>query len=401
MKFTKIFAVALAAVAMVACSKEPNGGTKSGGSATIEVKLNTGTRALTGTEDGVGDEIKINKLEFYMFDATSGVRDGDGTTDFGYFVQSSAATVARFVVEAGDKKFVVAVNQNLGNLAGLDYADVVKVVNGLNLTNSNSQTAPTEYAMSGEGRTTIVAESNQTITIDVKRLISKVRAPKLNATNGGSVEFTTAKEEEYLQELFGLDAVTNLAWEFDGYVVINGVKQSYALPYNFSNTWVNPVLAATVPGTDGWFKTAYTDATGAEILTVYGGTSAGDKFIAKTNTGVVFVYENVPTRTAGSNGSASTYAKDEVTALLIKGTFSCDEAADAVRYWRVNLIKDDSWKVYRNSIYDIEIGRILTPGYETPKEAEEEEEIYDPNETVIEAKINILPWDVRFQGVDL
>lgn len=412
MKFTKIFAVALAAVAMVACSKEPNGGNVERKSATIEVKVKPSTRAITGTEDGTGNEVKVSEIEIYTF-------NNDNTRD-GYFTQSSSNTVARFTVNAApggeNKKFLVAINQGLGNVTG-DYDDIKVLVNAVAITDGT--VVPTVYgtkgfAMAGEGATVIYPETVNSLTVDVARLISKIEAPTLKATTGGTVDFSDVSAEKALawyQEIFNTTTTTftDATWTFEGYVVINGIKQSYAYPQaNFTvrdqgatGKWLNPYLVANASATDGWFKTTYTDATGATISTVYGGASTGDKFLLPSNTENVYIFENSPTRVQGTGGAATYFVNNEVSAFLIKGTFYCDEfPAGADRYWRVNMIKDDAWKVYRNSIYRTEIGKILTPGYNTPKEAEEEV-VPDPDETVMEISINRLPWDVRFQGVDL
>ena len=105
----------------------------------------------------------------------------------------------------------------------------------------------------------------------------------------------------------------------------------------------------------------------------------------------------------GSNGQAATvFDKDEVVAFIIKGTFSGTGVSDVTRYWRVNLLKDDAWKIFRNSIYRITMQDITTVGWGTPKEAEEEEgPVIDPSESSITIDIEVAKWDVRTQDVDL
>lgn len=104
----------------------------------------------------------------------------------------------------------------------------------------------------------------------------------------------------------------------------------------------------------------------------------------------------------GGNGSAATvFDKDEVVAFIVRGTFSGTGESGVTRYWRVNLLKDDAWKIYRNSIYRITMKDIKTVGWSTPKEAEEEGPVVSPTESSISINIEVAQWDVRTQDVDL
>lgn len=99
--------------------------------------------------------------------------------------------------------------------------------------------------------------------------------------------------------------------------------------------------------------------------------------------------------------AATVFDKDEVVAFIIKGTFSGTGVSDTTRYWRVNLLKDDAWKIFRNSIYRITMQDITTVGWGTPKEAEEEGPVIDPSESSITIDIEVAKWDVRTQDIDL
>ena len=104
----------------------------------------------------------------------------------------------------------------------------------------------------------------------------------------------------------------------------------------------------------------------------------------------------------GGNGSAATvFDKDEVVAFIIQGTFSGTGVSGVTRYWRVNLLKDDAWKIYRNSIYRVTMKDIKTVGWATPKDAEEEGPVVSPEESSISINIEVAKWDVRTQNVDL
>lgn len=101
------------------------------------------------------------------------------------------------------------------------------------------------------------------------------------------------------------------------------------------------------------------------------------------------------------------FVKRELKRFLIisMGVFSCHFSGTGVsgvsRYWRVNLLKDDSWKIYRNSIYRVTMKDIKTVGWSTPKDAEEEGPVVSPTESSISVNIEVAKWDVRTQNVDL
>ena len=82
-------------------------------------------------------------------------------------------------------------------------------------------------------------------------------------------------------------------------------------------------------------------------------------------------------------------------AFIIKGSFSGTGVNNTTRYWRVNLLKDDLWNIYRNSIYRIKMKDIKTVGWSTPQEAEEEGPVVDPTESSISINIDVAKWDVR------
>ncbi|KAK9659972.1 Major fimbrial subunit protein type IV, Fimbrillin, C-terminal, partial [Popillia japonica] len=82
------------------------------------------------------------------------------------------------------------------------------------------------------------------------------------------------------------------------------------------------------------------------------------------------------------------------------------------RYWRVNLVKStgkntenttiDDYKVYRNGLYKVTINNINTVGYETPEDAEKQEEIVPVDGAVnVEVTIEVSPWDVYESNTDM
>lgn len=410
MKNTKILAAALiAALGFTACAKDGDTVEKKGNPAevTVNLKAPKETRFDAGTEDGDGNEIIVTSLEFFVFNS-------DGTPDdtTPYLRKAAALNDATTlpITSGNGKLFLVGVNTNLfASLAAyqtaaatpsnVNYTAIKAKVAALELTDENSQTDPGSggFVMSAEAtKNVLVAPAVNTLTMTIERLLSKVESPVAAVP---VVTTEVAGDLDMLQEIWpavtAVGDVTNLTWTFDGYVVINGIQNSYVFKNDWA-TWTAPYLS----GAASWFKTTYTNDV---IATVYGGSGSGDNFIAAGNTAPVYVYENSPEKNESQPGEATTFVRDQVTAFLIKGTFSgtvSGTSANATRYWRVNLIQDDVWKVYRNSIYRVTLQKVMTPGYATPQEAEEGDPIIDPTETSITIDLDIAPWYVKTQNVD-
>lgn len=395
----KLLAFALAAsLGIVGCNKSAEPIDKQGGELTeVTVKLDGQalTRADGTPENGVLNENDINIVEFYVFNA-----DGQKDPNYHYFVKSSGFNepAAFLVTEGPDKRFLVAVNQSLGDSGNANYDIWKERIFGTNLSHLNSKTRPIDFAMAGEGTKTVALGHSNTLSITIERVVSKVEAPTVIA--GGADVSEIAGNLNYLKEIFGagnvnaIGDITNLSWDFNGFVLINGIDRSYSFDHGFIN-WN--------PSGRMYEKTAY-NADGSVIQSVYSGDdpSAVDFFLPANYADPVYMYENNPDENSKLPGEATTFVKDQVTAFLIKGTFACDQfPAGEVRYWRVNLIKDDIWKIYRNSIYRITMENILTPGWKTPKEAEDDGPIVNPTESSITIGLQIAPWNVKLQSVDL
>ena len=432
MKNTKIFAAALiAALGFTACAKDGgekiDNGANGVGSVTITVGKATETRAegsSTTTEPSTGVENEVNMIEFFSFDA------GAPTTTGAYFRKNTntIAGATTFLVTAGDISFLAVVNGSLfadkdaydAYLGGKNLADIKKLVADLALTSATSQTAPvtgTGFVMAAEATAvTVTAGETNNLSMGLNRVLSKVMAPALKAGTGGSVESSLMADAQAMQTLFGVDidgsdTVEEIEWVYDGYVVINGIKNSYNFRYTGWTGWTAPFKTPDVAAS--WNKATYVAGTtpeGSTIATVYAGNGStedtNDKFIAASNTAPVFVYENRPTRAQATPGSATVFAQDEVTAFLIKGHFvaKVNNTAGTVsptRYWRVNLLKADAWDVYRNSVYRLFMDEVKTIGWGTPKEAEEDGPIVDPAESSISIDLVINNWDLRTEAVDL
>lgn len=418
MKTFKLSAIALMGLGLAACQKEETGKTIVSGdpvevSVTLQGSSSILSRANGNPIPGTDAENAIKVVEFFVYN-----EDGSKDTTYPYFSPTSPTTGTHtFLVSAGtNKKFLAAINQSLGEAAVEDtYDEMVEVLaNKMLFTASDnySQTAieaTVGYGMAGEGVQTVVAGQTNKLSITVSRVLSRVRSPKVNGggsgLEGGAVfpaaNVTPEVLDEYLTEIFGDDyknlgaPVQDLKWAFTGYVLINGIDRSYA--FDNKNTWD--------PAGRQYFKTQYvTGSDGKTLESVYGGATGGDLFHAAGNTDEIFVYENSPGLAQSGGSGGTVFKQDEVTAFLIKGAFSAtniNSGTPVTRYWRVNLIKDDIWKIFRNCVYEITMNTINTPGFETPKEAEEDGPIVHPNESSISIDLNIAPWGYKTQGVDL
>ena len=335
-------------------------------------------------------------MEFFVFNS-------DGSFQK-YYKPASVASDNQytFLVNAGSLTILTAANQNLGEPAPASLADFKKSSSykelSLDGTNSRSDISTSlGFAMAAEGTANVVEGETNKLSLSIRRLLSKVESPKVAPTN--EIKIPDAE----LLKILGLgtsETVPNdLKWTFKGYMVINGINQSLAFEYENLTNWERFATASN-------FKTTFSPD-GATVETVYSvksddNSETSNGFLPAGYDKPVYVYENIPTMLQGSNGQAATvFDKDEVVAFIIKGTFSGTGVSDVTRYWRVNLLKDDAWKIFRNSIYRITMQDITTVGWGTPKEAEEEGPVIDPSESSITIDIEVAKWDVRTQDVDL
>jgi len=337
-------------------------------------------------------------LEFFVFNS-------DGSYQKYFKPEVLAANNQyTFLVDAGNLTVLTAVNQNLGepSPAPASLTDFKKnsLYKELLLDGSNSRadiSTSTGFAMAAEGTINVVEGETNTLNLSVRRLLSKIESPKVDPSN----QITAPKDD--LLKILGLGengtVPSDLKWTFDGYMVINGINQSRAFEYKELEDWTRFATATN-------FKTTFS-MDGETVESVYSvkkddADETTNGFLPAIYDKPVYVYENVPTTLQGGNGSAATvFDKDEVVAFIVRGTFSGTGESGVTRYWRVNLLKDDAWKIYRNSIYRITMKDIKTVGWSTPKEAEEEGPVVSPTESSISINIEVAQWDVRTQDVDL
>ena len=326
------------------------------------------------------------------------------------------------------------------------------------MTNAISRVVPTNgFIMSGYTlNANVVAErSDNKISVKMDRAVARIEVP----VEAANVTFDLDLDE--LEKLYG-DKTTktntdNLEFEFTGYAVINGLRKSsigfvgnnindgtpgtaadvvysnFTRPYLKNgiegtnmwawNLWTANATAANGTVTPGAFATARgpriksnTDAlmSGSTPNTdpsawrdAYSGytnlvLSSGGWFIDSSNANPnVYVYESKPD--TKSSEVYSGYDPDGVIALIIRGTITdtsaTDPAPQKTRYWRVNVRVDDEYHIIRNSTYQTTISTIQTPGFASPQEAEDSEDIVaKPDETISEFTISVNKWLLKNVG---
>lgn len=402
-KVSSLFMLLVAFLLPVACNDKDSvqdESNLSGNPVYAKFKLvSPSTYVVTGEEDGSDDENAIRVVEFYLFDA-NGNRD-EKTSNYNYSYHKytgGANSEISFLVKSGvNKKVWVAVNADLGELEGLNYDDVEVVIDQLILKNTNSQQIEGgKFAMSGKVSTTI--EENNTeneVTINISRLVSKVEAPTVNT------KFEVLIPDEDLQAIFADETVTkgNIRFDMTGYALINGYDRSYVFTHYNDTDREGVVWTKWNPG--GTYLKSTFDGNG-EITMVYSGMLNGSPWLTGND---MFVYETQPEELTDEESGIIGYRKDNVYAFLIKANLvNTTNGATVQRYWRVNLIRDDNYKIYRNTIYRVILDSVNTPGYGTPKEGDDDDDsgtlVPRNDQTGIQATIRVLPWRIRTQNTD-
>ncbi|MCC8174059.1 MAG: fimbria major subunit [Odoribacter sp.] len=403
MKKLNLLISALVILMFTSCDKKDSVKIETGSGepvlATFKITAPEG-RAVSGSEDGTADENKISVIEFYMFDANGDRDEKTSAYDYSYHKYEGTASEISFLVKSGvNKKILVAVNTDLGANEGLNYDAVEKLLEQTLLTNANSQQIEAgKFVMSGKKVATI--EENRTdneVSISIARLVSKVEPPKLND------DFEVTIPNQDLQTVFADSTVTNANIEFamTGYALINGYNTSYVYTYYNAEDKEYTDWDMWTPG-GTYQKTTFDAANNNDIAIAYSGVQANSPWLSSAN---VFVYENQPSDTTDTATGIEGFVKDEVYAFLVRGTLTNTiNSQSVVRYWRVNLIRDDNYKMFRNTIYRVTLDEVSSIGYGTAKEAEEDQDnggiVPRNDQTGIQASIDIVPWNVRTQNTD-
>ena len=448
--------VAVALVGMASCSTE-GPSTEVKGSGNVEITLldanASATRAdLTTNPDGapvVGSaaENKISSIEMFGFDNTGENLDEETIDGDGYISMDIANTVAfpyktQVKMGAGESKDIIVVaNANIGEPEeGDTFDDIMGKIHTALLNNTNSTVVPTDgFVMTGYVLDAEVTEGNNNkIAVAMDRVVARIEYP----TAAAAVVVTLDADE--LKEVYGEEATAvdlgAVSFTLDGFAVINGLsKSSIGFVGNKVYEGENDETVYSVydkplhsPGIDEedefewdlWEESVTEDGVKTEgaavtargprsttnanslmadgipgAATEWTGAYSGNAFLTSA-TPAVYVYENKPDWiiTEGLAG----YDTDGIIALIVKGTLTPANTAEydaETRYWRVNVRAQNAYHVLRNSSYHTAINTIITPGYKTPQEAEEEKPIIPiDGEISAEFTISINPWVHREVG---
>jgi hypothetical protein len=424
MKTTKfITGLFLCGSILAACNSDEDHGKEALISKPAEVEISIvtpSTYALTGGEEpGSADENKVTSIEIYVFNADGTIDTKTGATGNGYFSATVPTATTTFsytvIMDSGNqKKFVAVANMGLGALAsGEDYDDLKAKLSTAAFTASaaagyNSRTIPANgFEMSGETVAKIEPGPINSVRIPISRLVSKINAPNffyLDPADGTTKIYTgVVFTPDQVKELWGDDAgdVGTIAFRSVGYALVNGITKSSAL-FNGRLSDNDDTAPRTKPWGDWtWDGKSYLNSTfdtDGKYTGAYSGQSnSGDWFLATDGSVAgeeyVYVYENKPEMTTVNDQTGLDPKK--VYAFIVKGELVVDgdtnnsNDLNLVRYWRVDLARDDAYHILRNNLYSVYIKTIKSIGFPTEQEAEDDPDIIPPNPEDTSAKIEI------------
>ncbi|MCC8154509.1 MAG: hypothetical protein LIP01_10010 [Tannerellaceae bacterium] len=177
------------------------------------------------------------------------------------------------------------------------------------------------------------------------------------------------------------------------YYVVNGISKSYTLPKYTPSTetdeWNGWDLCNSL---NNYYKSTYVNK---EPTQVYSGASNGNVWIKTEDKQEIFIHENSPKETVGSITGLAGYDRRTVCAMILKGKLTHGTEGVKNRYWRLNIASDYAYKLFRNVEYTVTLESVSAKGYETPEEAEEDEEegeVIPKEGTSVSANISIRAW---------
>lgn len=413
MKTSKSLAIAMAALLLSACSKNDeviDGGLNKGEGAVVNILLENGAKGSTTreTDPGSAAESKVSTLEFFIFDS-----NGDKDSQTPYFALGAYQYKTTINIAcSGNVRFVVVANASIGS-AMATYGDLQAKLAGREFTagetalDHNARTIPAGgFEMSGETVSVITGGSAEnSVTVGLDRLVSKFGQPTFTSAATGFLNLPDID----LAEVWGAGTtVTNddMEFAFNGYALVNGVNKSLLLnriDWNNSSAtpattweeeWVNWYDANETSQSLKYLGSNF-DASGKYTNNYSGKNSNGSWFIEDTNP--VYVYENSPAIITANVGKG--YDSQKVYAFIVEGTLTANAGTSdeqtATRYWRVNLIPESDYHIYRNKSYRVSITSIKSAGYATPEEAEKNDPIVPVDgETYVDVMVIVNPWDV-------
>lgn len=350
--------------------------------AAVKISIASSTRASSGPIDASLEESKISNIEAYVFDHEGVCISYLATTE-------KSATLN---AQIGQVTIAVVANSSINSVATLN--ELKEKLSTYELDNSNSTVVPGNgFVMSGIDVVTLNEGANNHI-ISVKRTVSKFDAP----TFKNVVLDLSALSLEEIKTIFSDftvdDDVEDIEFEYSAFALANGLNKS--LLFNdasyTSNEWpINRTGWNSLGFT--YFNSEFETDGSYETDGVY-----SKEFIVNTP---VYVHENFPYADYVVTGVTG-YNPKEVYCFIIEGKLTWD-GNEAIRYWRVNLVKEtsdeptgDNYRIFRNGCYKVNIDSVKSIGYGTPKEAEEEEVPVIPVDGATLINITVTPaqWDL-------
>lgn len=418
MKTSKLLAIALAALLFSACNNNDDiidGNQSKGEGATVNIVLENGTKGINTreTSPGTEEESHVSKMEIFIFDEQG---NPDGKTPYLSFDTYRSKTTVN-IANYGKIRIVVIANSSIGKEVASTYAALQELlatqefVADATTPKHNARTIPTEgFEMSGEQTITILGDSKEnTVTVGLDRLVSKFDKPVINSDEVGFFKLSDLELEAVWGK--GTDiANEDMKFTFDGYALINGVNKSLLLnrtDWNIATnippaTWELKWAEWYAENKDGYALKHLNSGFGADEYTnSYSGMQGESWFINDEKP--VFVYENSPEIIDINVGKG--YDPKMVYAFIIKGTLTVGENEDektAVRYWRVNLIPESFYHIYRNKSYAVTITSLKSGGYATPEEAEKNNSIVPMEDAIyMDMIVFVKPWGLVTSSTEM
>jgi hypothetical protein len=239
--------------------------------------------------------------------------------------------------------------------------------------------------------------------------VSKVTSPKFSWLDnaGNAIQASVDLSDAERITLWGADAegkpvvssTATINFRYQGHVVINGLENSntsfvsstkgtdgfYIGNDPIDNPWTNWSLTGkgayltSTHNSDGSYTSSYSSATGAFL-------GASD---------VVYLYENQPKTKAAQSG-VSGWDPEAVNSFIIKGELSTTGQTAQIRYWRVNFTRDEDHHTLRNNVYKTTIQSIVSPGFDSPEKAEDDEEIIGKDgDAMLKFVVDVVDWEIN------
>jgi hypothetical protein len=435
-KISSLLMLFAAIALMTACSSDDTIVQENGvGKVTVQIKGGATTAVSRATQAGTQAENEIKSLEIYVFnsDGSLDTKVGQTTTaaGTGYVSIPTASLTAghqyQFQVTAGTGKKVLAIaNASLGPQAGKNFLAVEQtlITAAYGSANSAIVDATNGMPMSGVAEGWSV-ENGAVIAVDVKisRLAAKIIAPEPNAT-GVTVDFTKLRQVD-IDDIFGtgsgLTPADTYTYQYQGYAVINGLKNSAAYtPADFS-TWVTdtyykPGATAGAAPAVNLYNWPTFNSSGAFAAPPYSGGSTAPYIVTAQQVPAVYAWANKPATGVDAGGQIG-YVSGTVYAYIIAGTVTGSNTTgvtnkvSSTRYWRINIYSTTTtigtdaipYIITRNTIYNTTINKVSSKGYPTVEDAAGGHEEILPPPTAAAANFTIEPqdWEVLTENTEM